>query len=168
MKRFGFITAVSSAIIIGLVTLLQYGWIVLIGSRFITGQLQSVDVTRVPGGAWFIPIIALLIGVIAGWLAYQQRTDQRTNCGARAGIWAGVGALIGTTVVGAALLAIAGADPVIQEFVRNSEPHPEARIPYEFIAPLAAGVGALLGSIAGLYSLGAAIVGGLLVDLVAG
>ena len=51
-------------------------------------------------------------------------------------------------VAGLALPALmAGSLPGVQEFVQASEPHPDARIPTAWIAPLA-GLGGVLGGLA--------------------
>jgi hypothetical protein len=111
-----------------------------------------------------MPLATLIIALVGSWLAYRD-SGGGDALGLRMGAWAGVGALVSLTLVFAVVFFVIGSNPAVQEFVRASEPHPEARLPYETIAPLAAGVGALLGLVVGFFSLAAALVGGLLADL---
>jgi hypothetical protein len=59
------------------------------------------------------------------------------------GLVVGVGALLGAVAGLTALGWIAGDYRQVQEFVRSSKPHPDARLPYGWIAPLGAIAGAL-------------------------
>jgi len=58
-----------------------------------------------------------------------------------------------------------GLDPSIQKFVRNSEPHPEARVPIEWMAPLGAAVGGFAGFAMGLINLDLSSLGGTIIGL---
>ena len=60
------------------------------------------------------------------------------------------GALTGAVIGLVALGWIAGRYPAFQELVRNSEPNPEARLPYDWIAPLGAATGGVIGCLSGL------------------
>jgi ABC-type Na+ efflux pump permease subunit len=97
----------------------------------------------------FIPLIAIAAGVLAGRAAVRQHGGTAGD-GALAGLFVGAGVLLGAVVGLTALGAIVGNFPEVQELVRNSEPHPEARLPYDWIAPLGAATGALIGFLSGL------------------
>ena len=56
----------------------------------------------------------------------------------------------------------------MQETIRNSEPHPEARVPYEWMGPLAALGGIVGGFLFGLFDLVLLVVGGLIAGLLYG
>jgi hypothetical protein len=58
-----------------------------------------------------------------------------------------------------------GSLPDVQAFVQASEPHPEARLPFELIGPLAGAAGAVVGVILGVGDLLAAALGGLVAGL---
>jgi hypothetical protein len=113
-------------------------------------------------------IAAIAIGAIAGWRASKARGEGTAVRGAEAGAWAGVGALLGSIVGLAVLALIIGNIPEVQEAVRASEPHPDARIPTNLIAPLAALGGVLGGFALGLIELALATVGGLVAALIYG
>ncbi len=107
-----------------------------------------------------IPIMALVVAAFAGRSAARQGGD--AGEGARTGLFVGLGVLIGTVIGFAALGVIAGNIPAVQDLIRASEPHPESRIPYGWIAPLSAATGALIGVLCGLVYLIPATLGGLL------
>ncbi|MCU0490538.1 MAG: hypothetical protein MUD01_02925 [Chloroflexaceae bacterium] len=167
MQRFGWFTALVSAVVMGTVAFLNYSALVIAAPTLIANSSLAGGSPSASWASpnWPLPLATLIIALVSGWLAYQQGTTEVRGLGLRAGAWAGFGALVGITVVFAAMLFAIGSDPGVQEFVRASEPHPEARLPYAAIAPLAAGVGALLGLVTGFFSLLAALIGGLLVDL---
>lgn len=120
-------------------------------------------------GVPLAPLAALVLGAIAGWSVYTERrevTRDTSGLGARAGIIVGIGALLGS-IVGLAVLALwIGNIPEVQAYVQASEPHPEARIPVDWIAPLGALAGVIVGFLAGLLELalaaGAGWIAGLL------
>jgi hypothetical protein len=130
--------------------LLTFAAFVLVG---LTTAFQIVDVPLAPGAA-------LCFGALAGWQA--ARTARRDITPFRAGAVVGVGALLGA-VLGLAVPAILiGSLPGVQAFVQASEPHPEARLPLDLIAPLAGVAGGLVGVILGVGDLLAAALGGLI------
>ncbi len=109
------------------------------------------------------PLAALVLGGVAG---YRSASGPGSS-GLRAGLAAGVGALIGTIVFVAAASLALGGNPAIHELVRASEPHPEARVPFEWIQPLAAVLGVFVGLIVGVGNLVAAAIGGFVGALIA-
>ncbi len=124
-------------------------------------------------GATFVPLIgvhilapcaALVIGVAAAWWLLQSPGHTISQATALAAI-AGVGALLASVVAFVFLGTLLGNAPAIQELIRNSEPHPEARVPYEWIPGLAAGLGGLVGFGIGILNLLLATVGGLITAL---
>ncbi|HEU5011800.1 MAG TPA: hypothetical protein VFT66_04585 [Roseiflexaceae bacterium] len=143
MKRIGFITAVLAFIIVAL--------------------LVPFEVVGIP----LAPVAAMIIGAAAGWWASTTfgSTPER---GASAGAIAGIGALLGSMIGLAVLALIVGTMPEMQEMVRNSEPHPEARIPMEWIGPMALVGGALGGFLLGLIDLVLSTVAGLFAALLYG
>jgi hypothetical protein len=111
-------------------------------------------------GVPLAPIAALIFGAIAGWMVAGTRRSDTGAAGARAGALVGVGALLGS-IVGLAVLALwIGNIPEVQTFVQNSEPHPEARIPADWIAPLGALAGVVVGLVVGLFDLIIAAIAG--------
>src|SRR5688572_18180767 len=99
------------------------------------------------------PLAALVIGATAGWWVVRPQDEDAPVNGVKAGAAAGVGAMLGS-IVGLALLALwIGNIPEVQAYIQNSEPHPEARIPSEWIAPLGALAGVAVGFIVGLFDL---------------
>lgn len=107
------------------------------------------------------PLAALAIGAAAGRRAATVARDRAANEAAWAGTLVGVAALIGS-IVGLALLITFVVDiPAVQEFIRSSEPNPEARIPYEWMVPLGALSGVVVGFFVGLFDLLLALGGGL-------
>jgi hypothetical protein len=104
------------------------------------------------------PLAALALGALAGWwVAANGEGGWRTAL--RAGAVVGVGALVGAVAGLAVPALIAGSLPDVQEFVQASEPHPEARIPTAWIAPLAGLGGVLGGLILGIGDLALAAIG---------
>jgi hypothetical protein len=99
------------------------------------------------------PVVALVFGAIAGWWLAATRGEHTAQSGVQAGGIVGLAALLGS-IIGLAVLALwVGNIPEVQTFVQNSEPHPEARIPTEWIAPLGALAGVVVGFFAGLFDL---------------
>jgi hypothetical protein len=116
---------------------------------------------------WLGPLVALGLGALAVWTA---PSDGRATIGRDAAVGArvGIGVLIGV-VVGYALAGYAfGGQPAVQELVRSSEPHPEARVPAVWIPVLSAGLGALGGLGLGLTELALSALGAWLYGLAAG
>ena len=110
------------------------------------------------------PLASLAIGAGAAWWvrgAPGATAGRATAAAAMAGTGALLASMAAFTVFGFAL----GSDPGVQEFIRGSEPHPEARIPYAWIAPLGAFGGALVGLGVGLINLVLAGIGGLLAGI---
>jgi hypothetical protein len=110
------------------------------------------------------PLAALLIGAGAAWWA-RSTAPSSLGRSAAAGAVTGIGALLASMVAFTILGFAFGSSPEIQEFVRTSEPDPEARIPYPWIAPLGAVFGVLVGLGFGLLNLVLATIGGVLVGL---
>lgn len=141
-----------------------------VGAMLMTAAVSLLPVVgRTPdgGGALLlvtlfalIPLIAIVGAVLAGWAAVRARGGTAGD-GALVGLVVGVGALLGAVVGLTALGWIAGDYRQVQEFVRNSEPHHDARLPYGWIAPLGAISGALIGVLSGLISLVMATLAGL-------
>ncbi|MEO8285221.1 MAG: hypothetical protein ABI670_02155 [Chloroflexota bacterium] len=99
------------------------------------------------------PIAAIVLGAGAGWWMISNSTEQGGLNGLKAGAVVGAGALLGS-IVGLAVLALfVGNIPEVQTYVQNSEPNPEARIPTEWIAPLGALAGVVVGFVVGLFDL---------------
>lgn len=122
------------------------------------------DLMGVPIG----PFVAAILGGVAGWWAAQATGIATAQKGAAAGALAGIGALIGAVVALALAGWLIGSLPAVQELVRSSEPHPEARIPAYLVGPAAALGGGVVGLVLGLVDLIAATVGGLLAALLYG
>jgi len=57
---------------------------------------------------------------------------------------------VASIIVLAGFGLVLGSNPAIQEFGRESEPHPEARIPYEWVTGLATATVAVVGFGTGL------------------
>jgi hypothetical protein len=103
-------------------------------------------------GVPLAPIVAIVLGAGAGWWMISNSEQGGLN-GLKAGAIVGAGALLGS-IVGLAVLALfVGNIPEVQTYVQNSEPNPEARIPTEWIAPLGALAGVVVGFIVGLFDL---------------
>jgi hypothetical protein len=73
-------------------------------------------------------VAALAIGAVAGWWISKARGEGSAAQGVSAGVIAGSGALLGSIVGLAVLALVIGNIPEVQEAVRASEPHAEARI----------------------------------------
>ncbi len=136
---------VSAAV--GLLPLL--GWTPEVAGTLLTASIFAV-----------MPLVAIVAAAFAGYLAFHRRGGT-VGEGAIAGFVVGVGVLIGAVVGMTALGWIAGNYPEFQELVRNSEPNPDARLPYDSIAPLGAVAGALIGFLSGLAYLVPATLAGL-------
>ncbi len=138
---------------------------ITIGIRMgIVAFVAIVLVSLIPyiGSFVLAPIVALAMGAAAGRRAAALARTGAANEAAKTGALVGVGALIGS-IIGLAMLVMFVVDiPVVQEFIRTSEPNPEARIPYEWMAPLGGLAGVVVGFFVGLFDLGLAFVGGLL------
>lgn len=107
------------------------------------------------------PLIALAVGAVAGRHAAALAGNRTTGQAVRAGSLVGLGALIGS-IIGLTLLVLFIVDiPAVQDFIRTSEPNPEARIPSEWLMPLGTLMGIVVGFLAGLFDLVVAVVGGL-------
>ena len=119
-------------------------------------------VSLVPGlGLFFLgPLAALILGGAVAYRAASSVEVSPGTAGVRAGVFAGLGALVGTVVVVAVTALVLGSLTDVQELVRQSEPNEVARIPYEWIAPLAGVVGAFVGLMMGVVNLVSAVVGG--------
>jgi hypothetical protein len=114
------------------------------------------------------PLAAIVIGAIAGWWVSGTRVEFTTINGSRAGFVVGIWALLGS-VVGLGLLALfIGNIPEVQSFVQSSEPHPKARIPTGWIAPLGALAGVVVGLILGIFDLILSVVAGWIAGAVHG
>jgi hypothetical protein len=99
------------------------------------------------------PLAALVVGAAAGWWLVSARAPNAVGSGARAGAVVGIGALLGAIFGLAVLGIVAGNVPAIQDWIRASEPYPDARIPIDLIAPLATVGGILIGLALGLFDL---------------
>lgn len=167
MRRNTLFGALAGLIIGVMVPLLQYGTLVALASQF-----TGVQVVAVSGGTsigyWALPVLGGIGGLLAGWLALRGNGTGEGKRGTRAGIAFGIGMLIGVMLSFSGMLALLGSDPAVQEFVRMSEPHPEARAPVALIPWLGAGLGLLLGLVLGGQSLITATLGGLVADLLHG
>jgi hypothetical protein len=113
-------------------------------------------------------VAALAIGAVAGWWISKARGEGSAAQGVSAGVIAGSGALLGSIVGLAVLALVIGNIPEVQEAVRASEPHAEARIPTSLIAPLAALGGVIGGFVLGLVDLALSAIGGLVAALIYG
>jgi hypothetical protein len=111
-------------------------------------------------GVPLAPLAALVIGAAAGWLVSQRLGESAAGSGARAGAIVGAGALLGS-IVGLAVLALfVGNSPEVQAYVQTSEPNPEARIPTDWVAPLGALAGVIVGFLVGLFDLALSAIAG--------
>ena len=114
------------------------------------------------------PFAALVIGAVAGWWVVRPQDEDAPVIGVKAGAAAGVGALLGS-IAGLAVLALwIGNIPEVQTYIQNSEPHPEARIPAGWIAPLGALAGVVVGFIGGLFDLVLSSIAGLVAGAIHG
>lgn len=116
----------------------------------------------VVGAMLLAPLAAVVLGALAGRSAVRV-PGAGLGAAFNAGAIVGVGALLAS--MGA--LAVFGfgvsLDPGVQEAIRATEPHPEARVPYAWVAPLGASFGAFIGLLVGVVGLVVASVGGLAV-----
>jgi hypothetical protein len=110
------------------------------------------------------PALSLVIGATAAWWV-RSTSGASTTQATLSGAIAGLGAVAASVAAFAFYGWNFGNDPAIQEWIRNSEPYPEARVPYDWIARLSAVAGVLVGLAAGLINLALAAVGGLFVGL---
>ena len=81
---------------------------------------------------------------------------------------AGLGAFLGSSIALTAFGLVLGSTPAIQELVRQSEPHPEARVPYEWMAALGMASGALTGFGMGVFEFVLSTIAGLLTTVFTG
>ncbi len=118
----------------------------------------------IPYLGWFViaPIAALAIAAAAGRQAAAATHSGASTAGAKVGALVGLGALIGSMIGLTILVLVLVEIPGVQEAIRNSEPNPQARIPYEWIAPLGALAGVVVGFFVGLFDLVLSVIGGLL------
>jgi hypothetical protein len=134
---------------------------------FLAAFVVVLGITFVPiaGADVLAPVAAVVLGVTAAWSAVH--TPGHTLMDAvKASASAGAGAWLASFVAFVALGATLGTVPAIQEFIRNSEPYPEARVPYEWIPALTTVLAGLVGIGIGLVNLGLATVAGLITGLV--
>lgn len=169
--RYG-LSMLAGALVAGLFALVQYGLM----ARQVPEMITTGALTITRDGLWLrdwigpaltIPTVMLAVGLITGWVA-APRAEPVNHAATRAGFAAGVGALVAVTLICAGLLAWLGTHPAVQELVRLSEPHPEARLAPAAIPWLGAGIGTLLGLTIGAQSLATALFGGLLAELLGG
>lgn len=114
------------------------------------------------------PFVALVFGAIAGWWVVTSRSESPAADGAKAGAIVGTAALLGS-VIGLAVLAFfVGNIPEVQSYVQSSEPHPEARIDTEWIAPLGALAGVVVGLMVGLLDLVLSVIAGWIAGVIHG
>ncbi len=104
-------------------------------------------------GVPLAPIVAVVMGAVAGWWTLRIHREQGAAQGARAGALVGVAALLGAVVALGVIALGVGSLPAVQDYVRASEPHPEARIPVELITPLATVGGVMTGFVLGVGDL---------------
>ncbi|MHB1133510.1 MAG: hypothetical protein ACYC4L_14155 [Chloroflexota bacterium] len=117
-------------------------------SFLIVGALSLV-----PGVGMFglAPLAAAVIGGYVAWRA--ARHSGSASRGTALAVTAGLGAMLGTAVFLAVAATVLGSLPAVQDLIRASEPHPEARLPYEWIAPVAAMGGVVVGLLLGFGNL---------------
>ena len=130
-----------------------------------SGLVAVLVVSLVPGIGAFVlaPLAAVVIGVLAAW--YMRAPDGSTGRPTRAAVVAGLGAFLASIIVLAGFGLALGSNPAIQELIRESEPHPEARVPYEWMTGLGMATGALVGFGMGLFNFVLSTVAGLLTAL---
>src|ERR1700694_863398 len=135
----------------------------------IVSLITVMALTFVPAVGPFV--LAPLASMVIGAAAARAVTGVQASAlgpATTAGAIAGIGALLASIVAFALLGFGMGLDPWMQAFVRNSEPHPEARIPYEWIAPLGAALGGFAGLAMGLINLALSSLGGTIMGLWSG
>jgi ABC-type Na+ efflux pump permease subunit len=139
-----------------------------VGLLPLAGWTPEVAGTMLTAGIFVaIPLVAIIAAGFAGYRALHLPGGTAGD-GAIAGFVVGVGVLIGAVIGLAALGWIAGSYPEFQELVRNSEPNPDARLPYEWIAPVGAAAGALIGFLSGLTYIVPATLAGLATGVLGG
>jgi hypothetical protein len=113
------------------------------------------------GSFLIAPLVALALGAMVGQRAAVGAGNRTTAEAARAGSLVGLGALVGS-IVGLTILVLFVVDiPAVQDYIRASEPNPEARIPYDWMVPLGTLMGIVVGFLAGLFDLVCAVVASL-------
>jgi hypothetical protein len=127
----------------------------------------AANLVPVIGTFGLAPFAALVVG---GYVAFRRGRHEGATFGdaVRGSGWAGLGSLLGTAAVLTLAFFAIGAIPAVQEYARMSEPHPEARLPYEMIPVVGAATGALAGLFLGAVNLGLALVGGFVGGALAG
>jgi hypothetical protein len=120
----------------------------------------AVSFVPAVGALILVPVAAVLTGGLAAHFALRTSGGSLSTAVA-AGASAGTGALVASIAAFALLGFGLGLDPGFEELVRAIEPHPEAGLPHDWIAPVAASIGALLGLLAGVGNLVLATVAGL-------
>jgi hypothetical protein len=127
----------------------------------------TTDVVTTLVGAFVLALLtAFIVRSSAGWQAAKRHSDDPVMQGAEAGMLTGVRALFGAVPGFAILLSVLGMNPEVQDFIRSSEPHPEARIPIAWIPSLGAATGAIVGFVVGMFDLAASTIGGLVAGMV--
>lgn len=169
MKLVYVTTTLIGGLVGGLVTVARYGPLAREVPELLAAGDPSAGIGAVSSQAWVgpslvIPAVALVLGIVAGWLTTRGGAMSRW-AGARVAAAGGFGALVVVTAMFTVMIATLGADPVVQAFVQANEPHPEARIASDMIPWLGAGIGALFGLVIGAESWAAAIFGGAVVDV---
>ena len=136
-------------------------WLGIAGTFFVV-----LAATMLPTLGWVFaaPALSLVMGATAAWWV-RSTPGASASQAAVSGAIAGLGALLASVVGFAVYGWLFGNDPALQEWIRNSEPHPEARIPYDWIAALGAFAGVFVGLAAGVMNLALAAGGGLFVGL---
>lgn len=134
-------------------------WLWIAGTFFV---VLAATVLPTVGWVFAAPALSLIMGATAAWWV-RSTPGARATKAAVSGAIAGLGALLASVVAFAVYGWLFGNDPALQEWIRNSEPHPEARIPYDWIAALGAFAGVFVGLASGVINLGLALVGGLFV-----
>jgi hypothetical protein len=135
---------------------------------FVGAFIVVLGATLVPfiGAEVLAPVGSLIVGAVAAW--WLLRTPGQTIVQAiTVAAIAGIGALLASIVAFVALGAVLGNIPAVQEFVRSTEPNPQARLPYEWIPGLSAALGGMVGFGLGLINLLLAVVGGMVTAVVA-
>lgn len=152
VKRIGFTMAMIALVAVAIITQLA---------------IFSAGVTAtIIGGFALALLTAFIVGSGAGWQAAKRRSDDPVMQAAEAGLFTGVGALFGAVIGFAILLLVLGTAPEVQDFIPNSEPHPEARIPIAWIPSLGAAAGVIVGLVVGMFDLAASTLGGLVAGMV--
>ena len=114
------------------------------------------------------PIVALVLGAIAGWWISSVRGRGTAEGGVVSGAIVGLGALIGSIIALAVVALFIGNIPEVQQLIQSSEPHPEARLPSNLIAPLALLSGVLGGFMLGIADMVLAALSGMIAGVIYG